>query len=59
MKVTKKNYAVNNINKVKLFTTVAIQKRKKHKIKKTTIIIYNTTYYINLSTPPHTTPTHQ
>lgn len=27
-------HAVNNINKVKLFTTVAIQKRKKHKIKK-------------------------
>lgn len=49
-----KNHAVNNINKVKLFTTVAIQKRKKHKIKKYTIIIYNTTYYINLSITTHT-----
>ena len=32
-----KKHTVNNINKVKLFTVVAIQKRKKHK----KIIYYN------------------
>lgn len=31
--MNKNTNTVNNINKVKLFTTVAIQKRKKHKKK--------------------------
>lgn len=44
--------------KILFYYTVAIQKRKKHKIKKTTIIIYNNRNYINLLITTHTTMTH-